>query len=109
LFMMVYYRPCLVYYLDCGLIRGVLMGQLFKHSLNQIYVNSTDGFYARVFNKPELRQLLGERFHSVRMSVVGLKAELYPIPRSRFKVALEEMTPDWLASAILGRLGSMIV
>jgi len=109
LMMMVYYRPCLVYYLHCGLIRGVLMGQLARHTLHEIYVNSTDGFFARVFNKQELGQLIAPYFHSPKITVVGLKGELYPIPRNRFKVALERATPDAVAATILGKLGSMVV
>ena len=46
---MVYYRPGLVYYIHCGLIRGILLGQLSSKSLHEIYEDSTDGFYARVF------------------------------------------------------------
>jgi hypothetical protein len=34
---------------------------------------------------------------------------LYPVPRMRFKEMLENITPDWLASAVLSRWGSMIV
>jgi len=109
LMMMVYYRPSLVFYLHCGLIRGVLLGQLLRQSLHQIYVNATDGFYARVFSKSELRALLAPQFHSLQITVVGLKAELYPIPRNSLKIALERMTPDWLARAILGKFGSMVV
>jgi ubiquinone/menaquinone biosynthesis C-methylase UbiE len=109
LMMMVYYRPSLVYYLHCGLIRGILLGQLLRQSLHQIYVNATDGFYARVFSKFELRALLAPQFHSLQITVVGLKAELYPIPRNSFKIALERVTPDWLAKAILGKFGSMVV
>jgi ubiquinone/menaquinone biosynthesis C-methylase UbiE len=109
LIMMVYYRPSLVYYLHCGLIRGVLLGQLLRQSLHQIYVNATDGFYARVFSKFELRALLAPQFHSLQITVVGLKAELYPIPRNSLKIALERVTPDWLAKAILGKFGSMVV
>jgi 2-polyprenyl-3-methyl-5-hydroxy-6-metoxy-1,4-benzoquinol methylase len=109
LMMMVYYRPSLVFYLHCGLIRGVLLGQLLRQSLHQIYVNATDGFYARVFSKSELRALLAREFHSLQITVVGLKAELYPIPRNSLKIALERMTPDWLARAILGEFGSMVV
>lgn len=109
LMMMVYYRPSLVYYLHCGLIRGVLLGQLLRQSLHQIYVNATDGFYARVFSKSELRALLAPQFHSLQITVVGLKAELYPIPRNSLKIALERVTPDWLAKAILGKFGSMVV
>ena len=109
LVMMVYYRPSLVYYLHCGLIRGILMGKLVRHSLHQIYVDSTDGFYARVFTKSELHALLSKKFHSLKMTVVGLKAELYPIPRNRSKIILERLTPDWLANTVLRRFGSMIV
>jgi 2-polyprenyl-3-methyl-5-hydroxy-6-metoxy-1,4-benzoquinol methylase len=107
--LMVYYRPCIVYYINNGLIRGVLMGRLLKQSLQDIYVQSGDGFYARVFNKAELTGILDPYFKDIQLSVVGLKAELFPIPRTRFKETLESWTPDWLASAVLGKWGSMIV
>ena len=109
LIMMLYYRRSLVFYLHCGFIRGILLGQLLRQSLQQIYVNASDGFYARVFSKSELQALLARHFHSLQITIVGLKAELYPIPRNRFKIALERVTPDWLARAILGKFGSMVV
>lgn len=109
LLLMVYYRPSLVYYLHNGLIRGVLMGQLLSRPLSEIYTSASDGFYARVFNKKELRSLLSSTFEQIQITVVGLKGELFPIPRIRIKEKLEEQTPDWLASAILGRWGSMVV
>jgi len=107
--MMVYYRWSLVFYLHCGFIRGILLGKLLRQSLEQIYVNASDGFYARVFSKSELRSLLERHFHSLQISVVGLKAELYPIPRNHLKIALERITPNWLAKVILGKFGSMVV
>jgi SAM-dependent methyltransferase len=107
--MMVYYRPSLVYYLHCGLIRGVLMAQLLRKPLQKIYVDSSDGFFARVFNKAELRRLVGPYCRDLQITVVGLKAELYPLPRTGFKLMLERFTPDWLASLVLGRFGSMVV
>jgi SAM-dependent methyltransferase len=106
--MMVYYRPSLVYWLHCGFIRGVLMGQLFRKSVDQIYVDQTDGFYARTFNKREMVRLLGDSFDHPRFTVVGMKAELYPIPRTSFKVKLENATPNRFARGILSRWGSMI-
>lgn len=109
LMMMVYYRPSLVYYLHCALIRGILMGQLLRKPLQRIYVEASDGFYARVFNKPELRRLVRPYFQELQISVVGLKAELFPIPRNRLKLMLERLTPDWLANLVLGRFGSMVV
>ena len=109
LFLMVYYRPSLAYYLHCGFLRGLLLGQLLHKSLQQIYVDASDGFYARVFSKGELHTLLQENYEDISMTVVGMKAELYPIPRTRLKEKIEQLTPNWLASAILSRFGSMIV
>jgi SAM-dependent methyltransferase len=108
-FLMVYYRPSIVYYLHCGLLRGVFMGRLFRSTLHEIYEDVTDGFYARVFNKNELTEVLDPAFAEIKLRVVGLKAELFPIPRTRFKVWLEEITPDWFAAAFLNIFGSMIV
>jgi len=106
---MVYYRPSLVYYLHCGLLRGVILAQLLHQSLQEIYTAASDGFYARVFTKKELQTLLEPHYRELTLSVVGLKAELLPIPRCRFKEKVEELIPDGLASTILGRWGSMIV
>lgn len=105
---MVYYRPSLVYWVHCGLIRGVLMGQIAHKSLKQIYVDSTDGYYARTFTKRELNRLLMHQFEPPRFTIVGLKPELFPIPRSALKTWLEAHTPDSLASTVLGQYGSMI-
>jgi SAM-dependent methyltransferase len=109
LFLMVYYRPSIVYYMHNGLIRGVLMGQLLRCSLSEIYTASSDGFYARVFNKAELEALLAPGYEQIKLSVIGLKGELFPIPRCRFKERLEELTPDGMASSVLSKWGSMII
>jgi ubiquinone/menaquinone biosynthesis C-methylase UbiE len=109
LMIMVYYRPSIVYYVNCGLVRGILLGQLRKKSLHQIYEDSTDGSHARVFNRRELRHLLSSDFSNIELSVVGLKGELFPIPRTRFKQALENATPDCLASAVLRHWGAMVI
>lgn len=109
LFLMVYYRPSIVYYVNCALIRGILLGQLARKSLQKIYEDSSDGFYARVFNRSELREVLSPAFSDIRFSVIGLKAELFPIPRTGFKEKLEHATPNWLANGVLGKFGSMIV
>lgn len=107
--LMVYYRPSIVYYLHCGFIRGVLLGQLLYRRLQDIYVAASDGCYARLFNKAELQTLLDPSYERISMTVVGQKADLLPIPPSRLKTRLEKLIPDGLASAVLGRWGSMIV
>lgn len=109
LMIMVYYKPSLVYYVHAGLIRGVLLGKLCRQSMQEIYTAASDGFYARVFTRKELRTMLGSKYTNVRTTVVGLKPELYPMPRTFIKEQLERFTPDWFASAILGWCGSMIV
>ena len=80
LMLMVYYRPSIVYYVNNGFIRGLLMGQLLRKTLQQIYVDAGDGFYARVFNKSELRGHLTRDFKDIELNVIGLKAELFQIP-----------------------------
>ena len=90
LMLMVYYRPSIAYYVNSGLIRGILLGQLLRKPLQQIYVEAGDGAYARVFNKRELRAQIASAFNDTVISVVGLKAELFPFPRSEFKVFLEK-------------------
>jgi ubiquinone/menaquinone biosynthesis C-methylase UbiE len=109
LMIMVYHRPSIAYYVNSGLIRGVLMGRLLHKTLQQIYVDAGDGFYARTFNKRELRAQLASAFENVELNAIGLKAELFPIPRMGFKLWLESITPDALAAAVLSRWGSMIV
>jgi ubiquinone/menaquinone biosynthesis C-methylase UbiE len=107
--LMVYYKPSIVYYIHCGLVRGILLGQLASRALQEIYTAASDGFYARVFTKKELHTLLATHYSQIKLSVVGLKAELLPIPASRLKESILDLIPDWLASAILGLWGSMIV
>lgn len=109
LFLMVYHRSSLVYYLHCGLIRGIFMGQLLSRSLQDIYTSSSDGFYARVFTRRELLGILKENYEDISIDVVGLKAELFPIPASSLKRSLENSVPDRFAEMILKRWGSMIV
>jgi ubiquinone/menaquinone biosynthesis C-methylase UbiE len=107
--LMVYYKRSIVYYVHCGLLRGILLGQLASRTLQEIYAAASDGFYARVFTKKELRALLETHYSQIKLTVVGLKAELLPIPACRLKENIVGLILDRFASAILGRWGSMIV
>ena len=109
LLLMVYNRQSIVYYFINGFIRGILMGKLLHQSLQQIYTESSDGFYARVLSKNEMEGMLGRGYSNIETDTVGLKAELVPIPRFFLKEALERMIPDRIASLVLGRWGSMLV
>jgi len=109
LVVMVYYRHSLVRYLHCGAIRGVMFGELRRRTLDEIYTASSDGFTARVFSRGELSVALSPYFDIERTSVVGMRAELFPVPRSRVKDWLEGAVPQRAARAVLDRWGSMIV
>ena len=85
-----------------------LLGQFLYRSLQQIYTAASDGFFARVSTKKELKLLL-QSYECISMTVVGLKAELFPLPRTRFKIKLEQLTPNRVATSILNLWGSMIV
>jgi hypothetical protein len=56
-----------------------------------------------------LRALLETHYSQIKFTVVGLKAELLPIPACRLKENIVGLILDRFASAILGRWGSMIV
>ena len=109
LLLMMYYRRSLEYYVHAGIIRGIILGQFRKRSLAQIYEAHTDGYFARTFTKSEITDLFASDFRELSISVVGQKSELFPIPRCGLKDLAERITPNWLASAILERFGSMIV
>lgn len=107
--LMVYHRRSSAYYVHSGLIRGILLGQLLHRRLEDIYVAASDGYYARTFTEADLNALISPDYEQLCPQVVGLKAELFPIPRCRVKEMLERHTPDWLASTLLSRWGGMIV
>ena len=55
---MVYNKNSLRYYLYCGFFLGLIKGQLFKKSLEQINMEVTDGYFARHFTSNELNKIL---------------------------------------------------
>ena len=54
---MVYNRHSARYMIYGGLYRGLLRGELLKHSLHDINMTFTDGFYARHFTASELHRV----------------------------------------------------
>jgi hypothetical protein len=106
---MVYHRRSLWYYLHAGLVRGIFLGKLRKRSLEEVFNDHADGAYARLFTRRELDSLLAGSFKQIKLSVMGQKDELLPIPRSRAKRSIEGAIPDRMASAILSRVGAFLV
>jgi len=106
---MVYHHPSLFYYLYCALARGILRGELLRRSVEDIYLDQMDGAYARRFRRNELAHIFSSDYESVHIDVVGQKEEMFPLPRSRVKRRLVTATPDRVASAVLSRLGHLVV
>lgn len=110
--LMVYYRSLWVYYVQRGLLTGLLSGELFRgKSLHQIVQNHTDGALARYYSLREWRSLGGELFDVEELRVLGQKSELLPLPGGRVKDALLRAIPDGLARLLMNRLrlGSFLV
>jgi ubiquinone/menaquinone biosynthesis C-methylase UbiE len=106
---MVYHHPSLFYYLYCVVARGIGRGELRHRSPEAIYLDQIDGAYARRFGRSELARLFARDYESISIDVMGQKEELYPLPQSRLKRRLVASTPDRLASAVLSRLGHLVV
>jgi SAM-dependent methyltransferase len=109
LFLMVYHRASLIYYVHNVLIRGILGGQRLRRSFAEIYDAHMDGFWARMFTKREMARLLAPDYARVDLSVTGQKAELLPIPSSQVKQSIERRVPDALATRVLSRWGFFLV
>jgi SAM-dependent methyltransferase len=107
--LMVYHRRSLFYYVHCGLVRGVFLGQLRNKSLGQIYHENIDGFYARLFTRAELKKLLEPLFQDISLTVAGEKGDLLPIPASRLKHRLKAVIPDHVARVALSRVGFLLI
>lgn len=109
LFMMVYHRSSLIYYVHNVLIRGILCGQRLRRSFADINNAHVDGAYARMFTTSEMARLLARDYAPVRISVTGQKAELLPIPASRLKQRIEDRLSDAFAARVLSRWGFFLV
>lgn len=110
---MVYHRSFLYYYIFNGFFRGVLAGGLLKtRSLHKLVQLSTDGAIARFYRPKEWAALVASQgFQLDGWCVKGQKSELFPLPASRPKQWLMDLTPDRLARSILNtcRQGSFLI
>ncbi len=110
---MVYNRSFWGYYVTAGVIRGLLMGDLWKtRSLHRTVQRTTDGAMARYYTGAEWGRLAssqGLRVDSV--AVYGDKAEMVPLPGGQLKGRVLRLVPDGVARFFLHRLrqGSFLV
>ncbi len=93
---MVYHRGWWNYYICGGLIRGIIMGDIFKtRSLSRTVQRHTDGALARYYTPSSWRKLVEELEFKVDYIIVkGSKAELFPIPSGKIKSTLMSLVPN---------------
>jgi ubiquinone/menaquinone biosynthesis C-methylase UbiE len=109
---MVYYRSWWNYYVTCGLLHGLIQGELFRgKTIHDIMQRWTDGALARFYTTNEWKELVGDLFHVRQVRVYGSKAEALPLPRGRFKDMALRVIPDSFTRVLLNRLrmGSYLV
>jgi SAM-dependent methyltransferase len=109
---MVYYRNFWNYYILGGLIRGILLGELFRRkSLHAITQQSTDGAIARYYSIPEWRVLVSEFFYVERAFVCGNKLEIIPLPSGKIKNFISILIPDGISRFLTNRckMGTFLV
>ena len=107
---MVYHRALVPWYLYAGLIRGVLLGGLWRsrgiHSLVQGF---TDGAVARYYTAPEWRREIAGLFEVESIETYGNRGEALPLPAGPLKDALSKLMPQpmlrcWLTACKQGTL-----
>jgi ubiquinone/menaquinone biosynthesis C-methylase UbiE len=110
---MVYHRSFWYFYGLSGFFRGVLQGGLLKtRSLHKLVQLHTDGAIARFYTPAQWRDLVHSKgFRVVSQRIMGVKAEILPLPPGALKRLLMRWTPDALTRLVLNRLrqGSFLI
>jgi len=109
---MVYYRGWWHYYVCNCLIRGVLMGGVFRYgSFSKTVQAHCDGALARFYSMRSWKATLRDLFTIESIATNGNKAEVLPLPGGRVKDAILASTPDFLTRAMTQnlRMGSFLI
>ena len=102
--LMVYHRSWWNYYVICGLVHGLVRGELRRKSMHAIMQRWTDGALARFYTVREWTQLVGDLFDIERVRIMGSKAEAIPLPAGRIKSAALRLIPDACTRLLLNNL-----
>lgn len=109
---MVYHRSWWYTYVYTALLRGVLRGGFFKHSLHELLQLNTDGAIARFYRPEEWRALIeGSGFAIEQQRIMGQKSEVILLPPGRVKAGLVRLIPDQLTRLVTNtcRQGSFLI
>lgn len=109
---MVYHRSFWKYYVEGGLVRGLLQGKLFQHSsIDEIVQEASDGAIARYYTPKEWLKLCCGLFQVEDFLVFGQKTDLILLPPGPVKNVLARLLPDSFARLFINQLrfGSFLV
>jgi len=109
---MVYYRSLWSYYFLTSIYQGVLKGKFLKgYSLHYLNQNLTDGAIARYYTKSDWSHLVNDLFEIKSIKILGMKAELFPIPAGKFKNQIMNFVPNTISSFLTNdcNLGTFLV
>jgi ubiquinone/menaquinone biosynthesis C-methylase UbiE len=103
---MVYHRSWWNSWVVCGLLKGVLQGELRRYgSLHRVAQTATDGAIARSYTSREWRAATDDLFIIDSIQICGLKTDVIPLPRGRLKSLVESVMPDTFTRLLTNRLG----
>jgi hypothetical protein len=102
---MVYHRSWWSYYFTGIFIRGILCGDFIKYkTLSRIVQASTDGALARYYTKRSWKKFISNHLKIVVTNFSGNKADLIPLPPSKYKNFLLNLLPTYLTMILLNKL-----
>ena len=109
---MVYHRSWWNMMIRGALYYGIVKGGFLRgRSVDQLIQETTDGALARYYTREEWLQETGDLFKTRRMSLMGHKTQLLPLPAGRLKDRVGSVIPDRLGRWLTNRpfFGYMII
>ncbi|HKO04890.1 MAG TPA: class I SAM-dependent methyltransferase [Candidatus Acidoferrales bacterium] len=107
---MVYHRAFVPWFVHTGLIRGVLLGGLWRsRGIHALVQEFTDGAVARYYTAKEWRKEIEGLFEAEALEIYGNRGEILPLPSGRLKDAMTRCIPEsfkhfWLTACRQGTL-----
>jgi SAM-dependent methyltransferase len=107
---MVYHRAFVPWFVYTGLIRGVLLGGLWRRrGIHGLVQEFTDGAVARYYTAKEWRKEIEGLFEAEALDIYGNRGEILPLPAGRLRDAMTRCIPEsfkrfWLTACRQGTL-----
>jgi 2-polyprenyl-3-methyl-5-hydroxy-6-metoxy-1,4-benzoquinol methylase len=105
---MVYHRHSINFWAGLILIHGLLFGELFRYSVQELCNKYSDGFIAKYYTSTQMKAMFQKHFQNVKTDIYGQKNEIWQIPGSRFKDILVGIIPKFLGWWLTRRFGGFL-